>query len=57
VQGFPPRLAAVKDLADSLLAERHQDPVGQKWAANFIKCRPELKLKFDQKYDYKRLID
>jgi predicted transcriptional regulator len=26
---FPPRLAAVKDLADSLLAERHRDPVGQ----------------------------
>lgn len=28
-RGFPPRLAAVKDMADSLLAERHQDPVGK----------------------------
>jgi hypothetical protein len=28
-QGFLPRLAAVKDMADSLLAERHRDPVGQ----------------------------
>lgn len=28
-RGFPPRLAAVKDMADSLLAKRHRDPVGQ----------------------------
>jgi hypothetical protein len=25
VRGFPPRLAAVKDIADSLLAERHRN--------------------------------
>jgi hypothetical protein len=36
-RGFPPQLAAVKDMADSLLAERHQDPVGHNWAANFVK--------------------
>jgi hypothetical protein len=28
VRGFPPWLAAVKDMADSLLAERHHDLVG-----------------------------
>jgi hypothetical protein len=28
-RGFPPRLAAVKDMADSLLGERHHDLVGQ----------------------------
>jgi hypothetical protein len=55
-RGFPPRLAAVKDMADSLLAERHQDPVGQKWAANFVKRRPELKVKFNRKYDYQRAL-
>jgi hypothetical protein len=27
LQGFPPQLAAVKDMADSLLAEHHRDPV------------------------------
>jgi hypothetical protein len=27
LRGFPPRLAAIKDIADSLLAERHEDPV------------------------------
>jgi hypothetical protein len=55
-RGFPPRLAAVKDMADSLLAERHRDPVGQNWAANFVKRQPELKVKFNRKYDYKRAL-
>lgn len=55
-RGFPPRLAAVKDMADSLLAERHRDPVGQNWAATFIKRQPELKVNFNRKYDYKRAL-
>jgi hypothetical protein len=46
-RGFPPRLAAVKDMADSLLAERHRDPVGQNWAKTFVRRRPELKVKFN----------
>ena len=53
-RGFPPRLATVKEMADSLLAERHRDPVGQKWATSFVRRRPELKVKFNRKYDYKR---
>jgi hypothetical protein len=56
LRGFPPWLAAVKDMADSLLAERHRDPVGQNWAATFVKRRPELKVKFNRKYDYKRAL-
>jgi hypothetical protein len=55
-RGFPPRLAAVKDMADSLLRERHRDPVGQNWAATFVKRRPELKVKFNRKYDYGRAL-
>jgi hypothetical protein len=55
-RGFPPRLAAVKDMADSLLAERHRDPVGQNWATTFVKRRPELKVKFNRKYNYKRAL-
>jgi hypothetical protein len=38
-RGFPPRLAAVKDVADSLLAERYRDPVGQNWAKTFVRLR------------------
>jgi hypothetical protein len=55
-RGFPPRLAAVKDMADSLLAERHRDPVGQNWAKTFVRRQPELKVKFNRKYDYKRAL-
>ena len=55
-RGFPPRLAAVKDMADSLLAARHQDPVGINWASTFVQRTPELKVKFNQKYKYKRAL-
>jgi len=55
-RGFPPRLAAVKDMADSLLAARHQDPVGINWASTFVQRTPELKVKFNQKYNYKRAL-
>jgi hypothetical protein len=39
-------------MADSLLAEQHHDPVGHNWAAN----HPELKVKFNLKYNYKRAL-
>lgn len=55
-RGFPPQLRDVKDMADSLLAERHRDPVGQNWAATFVKRQPELQVKFNRKYDYKRAL-
>ncbi|KAF7566865.1 hypothetical protein PtrM4_151850 [Pyrenophora tritici-repentis] len=32
-------------MTDSLLAERHRDPVGENWAKTFVKRRPELKVK------------
>jgi hypothetical protein len=55
-QGFPPRLAAVKDMDDSLLTEHHRNPVGQNWAKTFVKRQQELKVKFNQKCDYKRAL-
>jgi hypothetical protein len=55
-RGFPPQLAAVKDIANSLLAKRHRDQVGQNWAATYVKRRPELKVKFNRKYDYSRAL-
>jgi hypothetical protein len=42
--GSPPQLAAVKDMADSLLVEWHCNPVGQNWAATFVKRHQSLKL-------------
>ena len=55
-RGFPLHLPAIKDLADSLLAARHRDPVGPNWPRAFVKRRPELKMKFNRKYDYKRAL-
>ena len=55
-RGFPLRLSAVKDLANSLLAARHRDPIGPNWPKAFIKRRLELKIKFNRKYDYKRAL-
>jgi hypothetical protein len=55
-QGFPPRLADVEDMANSLLTSCYQKPVGKNWAANFVKRRPELKVKFNRKYDYRRAL-
>jgi hypothetical protein len=47
LRGFAPRLAAVKDWADSLLAARYRDLVGVNWATNFVKRTPELEVKFN----------
>jgi hypothetical protein len=55
-RGFSVRLSTVKDLADSLLAARNCEPVGQNWAKSFVKRRPELRTKFNRKYDYKRAL-
>jgi hypothetical protein len=55
-RGFPPRLATVADMANSLRAERHMGRVGVNWASTFVKRQPELKVKFNRKYDYKRAL-
>ena len=55
-QGYPPRLTNVEDMANSLLAERNQPPVGKNWAGTFVKRRPKLTVKFNRKYDYKRAL-
>jgi hypothetical protein len=54
--GFPPRLAAVADMANSLRAERNLGQVGINWPSTFVKRRPELTTKFNCKYDYKRAL-
>ena len=55
-RGFPMHLPAIKDLADSLLAARHRDPVGPNWPRAFIRRRPELKMNCNRKYDYRRAL-
>jgi hypothetical protein len=55
-RGFPPRLAAVADMANSLRAERNLGHVGVNWPSTFVKRQPELKVRFNRKYDYKRAL-
>jgi hypothetical protein len=55
-EDFPPLLAAVADMANSLRAERHMGQVGINWPSTFVKRQPELKVKFNCKYDYKRAL-
>jgi hypothetical protein len=41
-------------MANRLLADRDALPVGKRWAINFIKRQPQLKTRFQRKYDYRR---
>ena len=53
-RGFPPRLQAVRDMADQLLAARGASKVGKNWPENFVRRTAELKTRFNRKYDYQR---
>jgi hypothetical protein len=53
-RGFPPRHRGVEEKANRLLANRDASPVGKRWAINFIKRQPELKMRFQRRYDYQR---
>ena len=55
-RGFPPRLAAVADIANSLRAERNLGHVSLNWPSTFVKRQLELIVKFNCKYDYKRAL-
>ena len=45
-RGFLPAHALVRDMANKLLAERHQEPVGVNWPTNFIRRNAELKTRW-----------
>jgi helix-turn-helix, Psq domain len=53
-RGYPPKLAEVRDMADNILAGRGGKPVGKHWPNNYVNRRPELKTRFNRKYDYQR---
>ena len=55
-RGFPPRFAAVEDMANLLLADHGATCVGRNWTRNFINQRPEIKSMFNRKHDYQRLL-
>jgi hypothetical protein len=53
-RAFPPRLADVEAMANSLRATRNALPVGGRWASRFVARQPELKTRWNRLYDYQR---
>jgi hypothetical protein len=41
-------------MANRLLADRDALPVGKRWAINFVRRQPDLKTRFQRRYDYQR---
>ena len=56
LRGFAPTYAAIRDMADKLLAARGAGQVGQKWPANFVKRTDSLTTCFNQAYDRQRAL-
>jgi hypothetical protein len=46
-RGFAPTYAAIRNMADKLLAARDAGQVGQKWLANFVRNTDSLKTRFN----------
>ncbi|KAG9185080.1 hypothetical protein G6011_03027 [Alternaria panax] len=55
-RGFAPTYAAIRDMADKLLAARGAGQVGQKWPANFVKRTDSLTTCFNRAYDRQRAL-
>ena len=55
---FPPRISAVRKMADILLSARAESPanalptVGENWVRKFVNRYEQLQSKYTRKYDY-----
>ena len=56
VREFSPRLTSIEDMANLLLAEHNGGRVVKRWAENFVKRQPELKIRFNRVYDFQRAL-
>jgi hypothetical protein len=56
-RGMPLRIATIWQMASLLAMQRPgSQPVGERWAYNFVKRHNELQSKWNRKYDYKRAL-
>ena len=55
-RGFAPTYAAVRDMADKLLAARDAGQVGVHWPRNFVKRTDSLTTRFNQAYNRQRAL-
>ena len=56
-QGIPATKAMVRDMANDLLAERGEGPVGKHWVDNFKTRTPEITLRKSRPYDRQRALN
>jgi hypothetical protein len=56
LRGFAPTYAAVRDMANRLLAARNADQVGIYWLRNFVKRTNSLTTRFNRAYDRQRAL-
>ena len=55
-QGLAPTLRCVEDMANQLRAARNADPVGPRWASNFVKREPGLQSRLTRQRDRQRVL-
>jgi hypothetical protein len=55
-RGFPPTYAAVRDMANKLLAMRGVGQAGQKWLSDFVRHTDSVKTRFYRAYDKQRAV-
>ena len=61
LRAFPPRLSMVEDMANILLATRNASDVSDiqrvrvKWASNFVKRQPQLRIRLNRRIDFQRV--
>lgn len=56
IRGFAPTYAAVRDMADRLLAARGAGQVGVHWLRNFVKRTDSLTTRFNRAYNRQRAL-
>jgi hypothetical protein len=55
-RGFAPTLSYVREMANQLLAARGGNQVGEKWARNLVRRKPEIKSQVTRQRDYQRVL-
>ena len=55
-RGYAPTYAAIRDMADKLLAARGAGQVGVHWPRTFVKRTDSLTTRFNRAYDRQRAL-
>lgn len=53
-RGMPPTMTYTRRMANLLLSERGEGPVGENWVRKFVGRHDEIKAKYSRRYDYQR---